>query len=54
MFISAKRIREIIERGADIIIVTRSPESKKVSDVKGLKDCIETLRKSDLKVVTVK
>jgi len=53
-FISAREVREAVEKGVNIIVVTRPPEPKKVSDVKEHEDCIETLRKTGLKVVTVK
>lgn len=53
-FISAREVKETLKRGVDIIVVTRHPEPKKVSDIKEHKNCIEALEKAGLKVVTVK
>ncbi len=53
-FISAKEVKEALGRGVDIIVVTRHPEPKKVSDVKEHKNCIDTLQKAGIKVVPVK
>ena len=53
-FVSAKEVREALERGVDIIVVTRHPEPRKVSDVKEHEKCIEVLKEAGLKVVAVK
>ena len=53
-FISAKEVKEALGRGVDIIVVTRHPEPKKVSDVKEHKNCIDILQKAGIKVVPVK
>lgn len=53
-FVSAREIKDAVNRGVSIIVITRPPEPKKVGDVKEHKDCIEALKKAGLKVVTVK
>jgi len=53
-FIAAKEVKEALKRGVEIIVVTRHPEPKKVSDVNEHKNCIEALKEAGLKVVTVK
>ena len=53
-FISAREVRETLKRGVDIIVVTRHPEPRKVSDVEEHKKCIEAPEEAGLKVVTVK
>ncbi len=53
-FILAREVREALERGIDIIVVTRFPEPKKVSDVREHEKCIEALKNVGIRVVTVK
>ena len=53
-FISAKEVREALERGVSIIVVTRYPEPRKVSDIEEHEKCIETLKKANIRVITVK
>ena len=53
-FTSAKRDRETLERGVSIIVVTRYPKTRKVSDVEEHEKCIEALRKANIRVITVK
>jgi len=52
-FTSAKEIKEALKRGVDIIVVTRPPEPRKVSNVEEHEECIEALEKTGFRVVTV-
>jgi len=53
-FVSTKEVRDALDRGVSIIVVTRPPEQDQVGNVYWHRKCIELLEGSKIKVVTVK
>ena len=53
-FVSTKEVKDALERDVLIIVVTRPPEANQVSNVYWHRKCIELLKDSRIKVVTVK
>mgnify|MGYP000114829958 CR=1 FL=1 len=53
-FVSTKEVKDALERGVSVIVVTRPPETDQVGNVYWHRKCIELLKDSHIKVVTVK
>jgi len=53
-FVSTKEIRDALDRGISIIVVTRPPEQGQVGNVYWHRKCIELLEGNRIRVVTVK
>lgn len=49
-FINAREVREALNRGIKIVVVTRPPDPKEVSNADEHKECIEALRNMGIKV----
>jgi len=50
-FCDYKEVRDVIEKGKRIIVVTRPPNSGEVEDPKEHDECIKILRNHGIKVV---
>jgi len=53
-FVTTKEVRDALDRGVSIIVVTRPPEKDQVSSPEWHRKCIELLEKNGVRVVTVK
>ncbi|RLF21476.1 MAG: hypothetical protein DRN15_11125 [Thermoprotei archaeon] len=53
-FINAKEVKEALGRGIRIVVVTRPPEPKEVSNVDEHKECIKALEDRGIKTITIK
>lgn len=50
-FCSLKEVQKALEEGKRVVVVTRPPDSREVEDPKEHKECIEMLRRAEIKVV---
>jgi len=53
-FISTKEVRDVLDRGIPIIVVTRPPEQDQVGNTYWHRKCVELLEENGIRVVTVK
>lgn len=53
-FISTKEVKDALDRGIPIIVVTRPPEQDQVGNTYRHRKCIELLEENGIRVVTVK
>lgn len=52
-FATSREVKDALKRGVSMIVVTRPPKPGEVSDVEDHRKCIEILKESGMKVVTV-
>jgi len=53
-FISTKEVRDVLDRGIPIIVVTRPPGQDQVGNTYWHGKCVELLEENGIRVVTVK